>query len=393
MTRVIRYAVALAVVLLTGCGVSRPTLDLATVRQSESVIYVHNGAELKEISIQSGQARILFSADDGVIRNPSLSPDGRKVALLTARKRRPLERQKATLSVYDLEGEKPSELGEFKYSFDIQNYRSALSSQGFSSSLSTGERREDPWMSRPVWSPDGHRILVADHNGIHMIALDSDSAETISIDDIRQAVWVPGRDSEPAGARAAATDGARIYRADFGDGAIDTLVGSSSTLGIFDNTDIRALTFSHFGATLAFADDRQMYVLDSAGSKTLVHKSSAPIYWIAWLPGDTALVFLSGKRDRAFGGGQGTRIRGTFLLSTVSLTTGEEVKLYDQVDMDVRDATPSLSSDARHVVLSSRNKNSRHTLFLIATDGSGQARLGKDKSCYFPIWQEQPNEH
>lgn len=366
------YVTALTLLLIAGCGVSRPTVNLATVRQAESVLYVHNGDELKEIGAQGGQAQFVFSNDDGAIWTPSLSPDGSKIAFLRVGRRGLLRNQRATLSVYDYNKDTLAEFGEYEYAFEH------------------GANREDPWIGWPRWSPDGRRIVLGDHIGLHVVSVDGDSTRSIAIEDVHEALLVPGSGWENGAGKAVATDGLRIYYVNVADGSVDTLSGADRRGGLFVSKDIRALAFSRIGSRLAFADDRKIYAMDSFGSIDQIHKCSAPVHWLAWLPGDMVLACLSGQSDRLRSIGMGGLVKGSLTLSLLSASGQDETKLYDQVDMDVRDATPSLSSDGRHVVLSSRDKNSRYTLFLIATDGSGQARLGKDKSCFFPVWRDRP---
>jgi Tol biopolymer transport system component len=297
-----------------------------------------------------------------------LSPDQSRIAFIGAGDRWPLSKLHAMLSVYDIDTERMTDLGPLEFDDEY----------GF-----TGRYTH---ASAPQWSPDGTRILVGDKRGIHIVPVNGDSIRTVAIEGIREARWIPKGDWEPHGEDILATDALRLYRVNCMRQTVDTLRGGSRSLGLFTSADVRGLVFSRDGSQLAFADDRKIYRMSAAGHSMEICKSGAPVYWLDWLPGDTALVFLAGKKDRIVGGGLGSRVRGTFSISIVPIGTGDATKLYDQVDYDVREVDPSLSPDGRHVVFSSRHRSSWYNLFLIATDGAGHARLTRDRGCFFPTW-------
>lgn len=222
-------------------------------------------------------------------------------------------------------------------------------------------------------------MYVTDNNGIHRVHLDGERVQIVRRKKLRRAAF------SPDGLQIAYTDGKTLFWADE-DGKNElSLAEKSPSFGALSQNDLRNLAYSPDGSKLAIAEQKRLILLNrNSMQATEIHKASDPIYWMSWLPGGNHLVFLAGLPTLRGVAAVGGVSEGHYKLFSISALGKDLVKIYATPFVDVRDASPSLSSDGRYVTFISARDNN---VFVAATNGSGWIQLTYERQCSWPSWQ------
>lgn len=361
-------------VLIFACGPSRPLLDLSTVNGPANVSYVQDGdLRISRIHPSTDTDTISLESSGDAVLLPAWSPTGDALAFFAFDDKGVIgeaisdlfaSSKEARLGLYERETGKTTELGRFRFSETDSEIR----------------RDNVPYRTFPVhWLHDGSALIVTDRTALYRVGIDG-ALDTIVVNDDLLASCVA-----PLASTVAFSDGDSLYIARLGH-ADAPQIG-----GITETDKVRALAFSPDGTRLAFADEGDLNIYDiSSGNIRKVYGSRHGIYWVDWSVDGTQLYVLKGTRNRRStmtAGIMGVGVaRGHFELHAIPADGSDGTKLYDQLEMDVRDVTPARSPDGTLIALVSREKNERGRLFLIATDGSGIAPFRDVAWCAYPGW-------
>ncbi len=338
------------------------------------LLVVHDGDDLCQIA--DGRDSVLYHSID-YITYPSISPDGRFIALLEYDRQSflgsllnpfPKGKGEVSLVLIDRFLRDTSKLGELKFRRVFE-----------------GPATERSWLLfAPVWWRDGEHMIIATKTGVDAMHVDGTRRSLLAVPRL-SAIAISAQHD-----RCAFSDGKCLWELTSLDSTTRPLLDSARVDAELGRS-INSLAFSRDGHQLAIGCSRAIWLLDIA-TKGLSRAAKCPdeVHAIWWMANDSGLVVVCGREDAetalrstAIASGM---IRGNFEIRSWRVGAEKTKKLYSQVDFDVRGATASLSPDGRFLAFPSRHRSEYRVLMVLTLDGGKATRLLEDDEYTTPVW-------
>jgi Tol biopolymer transport system component len=234
----------------------------------------------------------------------------------------------------------------------------------------------------PLWSPDGRSVMLVDQSGIYRIAMDRQHERIVDKEDIVALTIAPD------GKRMAFADGERIVLATMDGAELSSF--TTTTAALPERQEVEPIAFSPNGGKIAYGAGRFLFTLDLQSMKSRkVTEVEDPIYWVQWLPGQERLVFTTGLSIinlRTSMSATPYRIdHGSYTLFSVGTNGRGRRRLFEDGDMDVYLAEPTLSPDGAYVALVAGGEESAGVV-VVATDAPRVVALTATEVSSHPSW-------
>jgi len=346
---------------LASCTATLDSYHLIDVQDADELAFLVASKVCYSVDFAGGLQREVFVSSSTVI-GPSFSQNGRGLAVYNVG----TERLPYTSRNVHLEIRSPDGLSSYPLSqFDDSPIR-VLD------------------FIPPIWEPRGGSMLVAHGKGLDRVTVDGVAKRLLDGDRTTAAAVSPN------GSLIAVANQKGFYLIDRdGTPIADFELDPDITSKLYYRT-IRSMAFSGDGTKLAFSQSGDIFVLDlSSGKPTRIHTASLDVYWLAWTPGDAAMVFLSGRaRRRSPTHGSlnwSSTAEGNYRLYSLSSAGEGSRLLFRENSIDVRDGRPSLSPDGRYVALVANPR--RRTVMVVAVDGHGVMPFPQEAAASHPVWR------
>ena len=357
--------VALVICWLAGCASRQPAYNVIDIEAEYDIVYSYRYKQLVVVTPNMEHAPLVQSTTCMI--HPRFSPDGERIAWLdVGTASLPVSTTQVAAHIADVEN-------------TVQNSYDVIVVPLPAIDLDNKLMVQDAVPI--VWTHDGNFVLVAHAAGIDRVSASGDRSTLIELKGIKTLALSPTDDL------LVFSTSQNVYALQLNGGQAEPLL-EGDFVPSFGNRQIRAVTFAPGGHRVMFALMNEFFVIDiQSGDVTKVFEESHAVYWLAWLPASDEVIYLAG-RERRRSPTYGARYRereGEYRLAVITTDGSYQRELFRGHLMDVREAVPSLSPDARYVSITSRPYPME--VYIVATDGSGVSPLTIDGPNSYSTWR------
>ncbi len=278
------------------------------------------------------------------------SPEGRKIAFLTATK-------PSLLCCYDITTNQQIELGEFDYNLYVsdENYFNDIIA--------------------PQWI-NNEELIVSDRKGVHLIEIIGNKTQILKGKKIKF-ICLPSKQ------QILYADDSQLYLIDKQGNNKIAILEKNSSKNIQKLENVEAFALSRNSKKAAISAGKDIFILDMESFKVNnIHKAKDAVYKLYWANDDKRIVYLCGVPDMKVISMRGLMVDpGNFKFYTMAADGTDLIKICESINYGVYVPMPHISHDGKYISFKTILKNHRKRILIADTAGKG---------CYPTIMEGSP---